>query len=215
MKIFIDTANLDEIQQAVAWGIVDGVTTNPSLIAKETGQKFEAVIKKICQLVPGPVSAEVIGLDVKGMVQEAKKLAKIAPNVVVKIPMTIEGIKAVKILTKQKIKTNVTLVFSPNQALLAAKAGAAFASPFLGRLDDIGHSGVELVRKILKIYQNYGFKTEVIAASIRHPQHVTQVAMLGCHISTIPFPVLEKIYFHPKTDEGLKKFLADWKKTKN
>lgn len=212
MKIFVDTANLEEIKKAALWGVADGVTTNPSLVARETGQKFETIVKKICQIVKGPVSAEVISLETRGMVKEARKLAKIAKNVVIKIPMTCKGMKAVQILSKEKIKTNVTLVFSANQALLAAKAGATFASPFIGRLDDIGQDGVDLVAEILQIYENYGFETEVIAASIRHPKHVYQVALLGCHIATIPFEVLEQMYSHPKTDEGIKKFLEDWKK---
>lgn len=212
MKIFIDSANLDEIKEAVSWGIIDGATTNPSLMAKESGQKFATIAKKICQLVSGPVSLEAMSPDAKGMVQEAKQLVKIAKNVNIKIPMTIEGLKAVKTLTKSNIKTNVTLVFSANQALLAAKAGATFVSPFLGRLDDIGQNGMELVAEILEIYENYGFKTEVIAASIRHPQHAKQAAMLGCQISTIPFAVLKKMYGHSLTNDGINKFIEDWQK---
>jgi len=212
MKIFLDTANLAEIKEAVSWGVIDGVTTNPSLVAKETGQKFETIVKEICRLVKGSVSAEVISLDSVGMVKEARRLAKIAGNVTIKVPMTIEGIKAAKILAKEKIKTNVTLVFSANQALLAAKAGATFVSPFVGRLDDIGHNGMDLVAEILQVYENYGFETEVIAASLRHPKHVKEVALLGCHIATIPFAVLKKMYTHAKTDEGIESFLRDWKK---
>jgi len=212
MKIFVDTANLDEIKQAASWGLTDGVTTNPTLIARESGQKFETIIKKICKIIPGSVSAEVISLDAKGMIKEARTLAKIAKNVTIKIPMTPEGMIATKTLSKQKIETNVTLVFSANQALLAAKAGATYVSPFLGRLDDICHYGVDLVAEILQIYENYNFKTQVIAASIRHPLHVKQVALLGCHIATIPFPVVQKMYKHSKTDEGIKAFLEDWKK---
>ena len=212
MKIFVDTANIDEIRQTASWGVADGVTTNPSLIAKETGEEFTTIIKKICQLVKGPVSAEVVSLEAKGMVKEARKLTKIAKNVIIKIPMTIEGMKAVKVLEKEKIRCNVTLVFSANQALLAAKAGASFVSPFIGRLDDIGHSGMDLTAEILQIYKNYGFETKVIAASIRHSKHVKEAALLGCHIATIPFAVIQKMYFHPKTDEGIKQFLKDWKK---
>jgi len=212
MKIFVDTANLDEIKQAASWGLTDGVTTNPTLIARESGQKFETIIKKICKIIPGSVSAEVISLDAKGMIKEARTLAKIAKNVTIKIPMTPEGMIATKTLSKQKIETNVTLVFSANQALLAAKAGATYVSPFLGRLDDICHYGVDLVAEILQIYENYNFKTQVIAASIRHPLHVKQVALLRCHIATIPFPVVQKMYKHSKTDEGIKAFLEDWKK---
>lgn len=214
MKIFLDTANLDEIKEANSWGIVDGVTTNPSLIAKETGQKFEVIAKKICAMVKGPVSLEVISLDAQGMIKEARILSKIAKNVAVKIPMTIEGLKAVQVLVKENIKTNVTLVFSVNQAFLAAKAGATFVSPFLGRLDDIGHEGMDLIAEIMQIYENYGFETQVIAASLRHPKHVKDSALLGCHIATVPFGVLKKMYEHPKTDEGLESFLKDWEKVK-
>lgn len=214
MKIFVDTANIDEIKEAVALGIADGVTTNPSLIARETGQKFTTIIKQISHLVSGPISAEVVSLKAKGMVEEARPLAKIAKNIVIKIPMIPEGMKAVQILAKEKIKCNVTLVFSANQALLAAKAGAAFVSPFLGRLDDIGQDGLELVSEILQIYNNYNFSTEIIAASIRHPYHVKQVALLGCDIATIPFGVIKKMYNHPLTDKGIAKFLSDWKTVK-
>lgn len=214
MKIFLDTANLDEIREANSWGIVEGVTTNPSLIAKETGQKFDVIAKKICKMVKGPVSLEVVSLDAPGMVREARKLNKLSKNVAVKIPMTVEGMKAVQILSKENIKTNVTLVFSANQAFLAAKAGATFASPFLGRLDDIGHEGMDLIAEIMEIYKNYGFETEVIAASLRHPKHVKDSALLGCHIATVPFGVLKKMYNHPKTDEGLKAFLKDWETVK-
>ncbi|MFC1710958.1 fructose-6-phosphate aldolase [Patescibacteria group bacterium] len=214
MKIFVDTANLEEIEKAVLLGLTEGVTTNPSLIAKETGEKFETIIKKICGLVSGPVSAEVVSLDYKGMVKEARKLKKIAKNVIIKVPMTEEGIKAVSILEKENIKCNVTLVFSVNQALMAAKAGASYVSPFLGRLDDMGQDGIGLIEEILILFENYKYKTEVIAASIRHPDHVKQVALLGCHIATIPFNVIKKLYNHVLTDKGLKAFLNDWKKVK-
>jgi transaldolase len=214
MKIFLDTANLEEVKEASSWGIVEGVTTNPSLIAKETGQKFDVIAKKICRMVKGPVSLEVVSLDASGMTKEAKKLARIAKNVVVKIPMTTEGMKAVYVLAKEKIKTNVTLVFSANQAFLAAKAGATYASPFLGRLDDIGHEGMDLIAEIMQIYETFGFETKVIAASLRHPKHVKDSALLGCHVATVPFGVLKKMYIHPKTDEGLVSFLKDWEKVK-
>lgn len=214
MKIFLDTANLKEIETAVGWGIIDGVTTNPSLMAKEAGLSFTSIAKKICQLVSGPVSLEAVSMVSGGMIKEARDLVKIAKNVVVKIPMTIEGIKAVKVLTKEKIPTNVTLVFSANQALLAAKAGATYVSPFLGRLDDIGQNGMDLIAEILQIFENYGFKTEVIAASIRNTQHVKQAAMLGCQIATIPYAIIEQMYKHSLTDAGIKKFLDDWEKVK-
>ncbi|MGB9796305.1 fructose-6-phosphate aldolase [Fervidobacterium gondwanense] len=209
MKIFLDTANIDEIRQGVEWGIVDGVTTNPTLIAKE-GADFEKRIKEICELVQGPVSAEVISLDWKEMVEEARKLASIDEYVVVKIPMTPDGIRAVKVLSAEGIKTNVTLVFSANQALLAAKAGATFVSPFIGRIDDNGNDGLRLLEEIMQIYTNYGFETEVIAASVRHPMHVVETAMIGVDIATIPFDVLKKMFLHPLTDVGIKRFLQDW-----
>ncbi|MDG6220637.1 MAG: fructose-6-phosphate aldolase, partial [Candidatus Thermoplasmatota archaeon] len=192
MKIFLDTANVEHIREAASWGIVDGVTTNPSLIAKE-GRKFEDVVKEICSIVDGPVSAEVISLDAPGMIGEARELAKIHKNVVIKIPMTPEGLKAAKVLETEGIRTNVTLVFSANQALLAAKAGASFVSPFIGRLDDGGHDGMRLIEEIATIFDNYGFKTEIIVASVRHPVHVVQAAMVGAHISTIPWDVLKKM----------------------
>ncbi|SHH22828.1 fructose-6-phosphate aldolase [Thermosipho atlanticus] len=213
MKIFLDTANIEQIKKGVEWGIVDGVTTNPTLIAKE-GKPFEETIKEICQIVQGPVSAEVISLDWEGMVKEARKLAKIDEHVVVKIPMTPDGIKAVKILSSEGIKTNVTLVFSANQALFAAKAGATYVSPFVGRLDDIANDGVKLLEEILNIYANYGFETEIIAASIRHPMHVLEAALIGVDIATVPFNVLEKMFVHSLTDSGIKKFLEDWEKYK-
>ncbi|PKM82287.1 MAG: fructose-6-phosphate aldolase [Firmicutes bacterium HGW-Firmicutes-13] len=213
MKIFLDTANLEEIRTAASWGVISGVTTNPSLIAKEEGN-FEEIVKEITGLIPGPVSAEVISLKGEEMVEEAKALSQMAPNVVIKIPMTSEGMKAVRELNNQGIKTNVTLVFSLNQALLAAQAGAAFVSPFIGRLDDIGHSGVGLVKEIVDVYNYYGYETEIIAASIRHPLHVIEVAAIGADIATVPFKVVEQMFKHPLTDQGIQKFLEDWEKTK-
>ena len=211
MKFFIDTANIFEIKQAVEMGMVDGVTTNPSLIAKE-GRKFEDILKDICKMVDGPVSAEVISLDVKGMVSEGKKLAKLSDNIVIKVPMTIDGLKAVKQFAAVGIRTNVTLVFSASQALLAAKAGAAFISPFVGRLDDISENGMDLISNIMTILDNYGFASEVIVASIRHPMHVVESALIGADIATIPFKVIEQLAKHPLTDLGMEKFLADWQK---
>jgi len=213
MKIFIDTANIDEIRDMNRIGILDGVTTNPSLIAKEEGVDFEDIIEEITSLVDGPVSAEVISTDTEGMVKEAKDLAKISDNVVIKIPMNKDGLAAVSQLSKLGIKTNVTLVFSPNQALLAARAGATYVSPFIGRLDDIGHDGVEIVKEISQIFTLHGIDTEIIAASIRHPKHVKAAAMVDSDIATIPYGVLEKMFKHPKTDEGIEKFLADWEGT--
>jgi len=211
MKIFIDTANLEQIMEANSWGILDGVTTNPSLVAKE-GCEFEKRVKDICEIVDGPISAEAVSMDSKGMIKEARQLSKIHKNVVVKIPMTAEGLKAVKVLSKEGVKTNVTLVFSPNQALLAAKAGATYVSPFVGRLDDISHNGMDLVRDIVTIYRNYGFKTQVIAASMRHPVHVTEAALAGAHVATVPYDILKKMLKHNLTDEGIQKFLKDWEK---
>jgi transaldolase len=211
MKFFIDTANLDEIKKGVEMGMVDGVTTNPSLIAKEN-KPFEEIIKEICRLVDGPVSAEVVGLEADGMVREARELAKIADNIVVKIPMVVEGMKAVKMLDAEGIKTNVTLVFSAAQALLAAKAGASFVSPFVGRLDDIGVSGMDLISDIVNIYDNYGYQSEIIVASIRSPQHVLDSALIGADIATIPFKVIAQLAKHPLTDKGIEQFLADWEK---
>ena len=213
MKFFIDTANLDEIREAAELGVLDGVTTNPSLVAKEKYDiGFKDLIREICKIVPGPVSAEVVSTDVEGMMNEAHDLAKIASNVVVKIPLLKDGLKAVKRLKSEGIKTNVTLCFSPNQALLAAKAGASFISPFIGRLDDISQEGMELIEQIVTIYKNYAFKTEVLVASVRHPVHVVQAAMLGADIVTMPFKVIDQLIKHPLTDIGLQKFLADWKK---
>lgn len=211
MKLFLDTANTGQIKQAYSWGVIAGVTTNPTLLAKE-GKNPEEVLKEICRIVDGPISAEVISTDSAGMVSEAKKLSKLSKNIVIKIPMTEEGLKAVKVLSAKKIRTNVTLVFSANQALLAANAGASYVSPFIGRLDDIGQEGMELIWEIMEIYKNYGFKTEVIVASVRHPMHVTEAARIGAHIATVPFDVLQKLFKHPLTDAGIKKFLEDWKK---
>ncbi|MFO7964684.1 MAG: fructose-6-phosphate aldolase [Desulfobacterales bacterium] len=213
MKFFIDTANIAEIKEAKDMGMADGVTTNPSLIAKE-GRDFEAVVKEICSLVDGPVSAEVIATDTHGMIREAGELASIADNVVVKIPMSIDGLKAVSALSADGIKTNVTLVFSPLQALMAAKAGASYVSPFVGRLDDISHEGMLLVEQIVEMYSNYAYETEIIVASIRNPLHVLESALMGADIATIPFNVLSKLAAHPLTDKGLQAFLADWEKMK-
>ncbi|OPX34866.1 MAG: fructose-6-phosphate aldolase [Desulfobacteraceae bacterium 4484_190.1] len=211
MKFFIDTANIDEIKKANELGMVDGVTTNPSLVAKE-GREFKGLIKEICDIVDGPVSAEVVSLDAEGMVKEARELANLADNIVVKIPMLEEGLKAVKTLAREEVNTNVTLCFSPIQALMAAKAGAAYISPFVGRLDDISHIGMELVEQIITIYDNYGFETEVIVASVRNPIHVLDAALMGADIATIPFKVIQQLTKHPLTDIGVEKFLADWKK---
>ena len=211
MKFFIDTANIEEIKKAVALGMVDGVTTNPSLIAKEN-RPFEDLLLEICDLVDGPVNGEVISLDAEGMVEEGRKLAAYHANIVVKIPMTTEGLKAVKILSSENIKTNVTLLFSSTQALMAAKAGASYVSPFVGRLDDISQVGMDLVSDIMNIYGNYGYETEVIVASIRNPVHVVEAALIGADISTIPFKVIDQLAKHPLTDIGMEKFLADWEK---
>ncbi|MBP2028009.1 transaldolase [Acetoanaerobium pronyense] len=212
MKIFLDTANVADIKEGASWGIVDGVTTNPSLVAKE-GRDFKEVIKEITEIVDGPVSAEVISLKAEEMIEEAREVAKMHPNVIVKIPMTPDGLKAVSAVSKEGIKTNVTLVFSSNQALLAAKAGATYVSPFLGRLDDIGYEGMNLVREIVDIFDIYGIEAEVIAASIRHPLHVTEAALAGAHVATIPFNVLTQMAKHPLTDIGIDKFLKDWEAT--
>ncbi len=212
MKLFLDTANTDEIREAMAWGVIDGVTTNPTLVARE-GRDFYALLDQICQLVPGPVSAEVIATRAPEMVAEARELAAVAPQVVIKVPITPDGLLTVAELKKLGIKTNVTLVFSFNQALLAAKAGAAYLSPFVGRLDDLGHDGMALVAQICKILSHYGLQSEVIAASIRHPLHVVQSADAGAHIATVPFTVLRSMFKHPLTDLGVERFLADWKKS--
>ena len=213
MKFFIDTANIDEIKKGLALGMVDGVTTNPSLVAKEP-RPFTAILQDICGIVEGPVSAEVISLDADGMVAEARELAKIATNIVIKVPMIEEGLKAVKRLTAEGIKTNVTLIFSVSQALLAAKAGAAYVSPFVGRLDDISINGLDLIADIMTILRNYGFATEVIVASVRSPMHVVEAALLGADIATIPYKVIAQLAKHPLTDIGMQQFLADWEKRK-
>lgn len=209
MKLFIDTANVEEIKKANDMGVICGVTTNPSLIAKE-GRLFEEVVREITQIVDGPISAEVISLDSEGMIKEAVELAKIHRNIIIKIPMTTEGLKAVKVLHKENIKTNVTLIFSAGQALLAARAGATYVSPFVGRLDDVSNNGMELIAEIVDIFDNYEISTEIIAASIRHPMHVTQAARLGCHIATVPYKVLVQMAKHPLTDKGIEQFLKDW-----
>ncbi len=211
MKFFIDTANVEEIKQGLEMGMVDGVTTNPSLVARED-KPFREILKEICKIVEGPVSAEVVSLEVDGMIKEAKELAAISDNIVVKVPMIIEGIKAVKRLTAEGIKTNVTLVFSATQALLAAKAGATFVSPFVGRLDDISFQGMDLVSDIMTIYRNYGYQSEVIVASVRSPLHVMDAALVGADIATIPLKVISQLAKHPLTDSGMKQFLADWEK---
>jgi transaldolase len=212
MKFFIDTANLAEIREGTELGLIDGVTTNPSLIAKESGVDFKQHIAAICELVRGDVSAEVTSLDVEGMLREGREYARIAPNVVVKCPLTGDGLKATRRLTDEGIKVNVTLCFSAAQAILAAKAGAAYISPFLGRLDDIGQNGLALLAEIIEIYSNYEWKTEVLAASIRHPIHVVEAARMGAHVATMPFKVIEQLLKHPLTDKGLEQFLADWQK---
>jgi transaldolase len=209
MKFFLDTANVKEIQEAASLGLLDGVTTNPSLVAKE-GRSFKEMLVEICNIVDGPISAEVVSLEAEAMVKEGKGLAKIHKNIVVKVPLIAEGLKATKRLAAEGIKVNVTLCFSPTQALLAAKAGAWCVSPFIGRLDDISSNGMELIRQILTIYRNYDFKTQVLVASVRHPQHVVEAALAGGHICTMPFSIFQQMVKHPLTDSGLKKFLADW-----
>ncbi len=211
MQFFIDTADVGEIKKALAMGLCDGVTTNPSLVAK-TGRPFEEVLREIVSLVRGPVSAEVTAVDYEGMMREARAYARFADNVVVKVPMIVEGLRAVRDLAADGIRTNVTLCFSATQALLAAKAGATFVSPFVGRLDDVSEDGMALVAQILEIYRNYDFSTQVLVASVRHPMHVVQAARLGADVATIPFAVIEQLARHPLTDIGLKKFLADWEK---
>lgn len=212
MKFFIDTANLDEITEAMELGLIDGVTTNPSLVAKESKIDFKEHLAKICKIVPGDVSAEVNALDAKGMLEEGRELAKIAPNVVVKCPLTLEGLKATRIFREEGTKVNVTLCFSAAQAILAAKAGASYISPFIGRLDDIGQNGMQLISDIVQIYQNYGYETEVLAASIRHPMHIVDAALLGADVATIPFKVIQQLVKHPLTTSGLDAFTSDWKK---
>ncbi|HEO64566.1 MAG TPA: fructose-6-phosphate aldolase [Spirochaetes bacterium] len=213
MKLFIDTANIDEIKEISDLGIIDGVTTNPSLIAKE-GRDFKSVVQEITSIIDGPISAEVISTDAEGMLKEAEDLVQIHPNIVIKLPLIEQGIKATSILSKKGIKTNVTLCFSPMQALLAAKAGATYVSPFIGRLDDISHDGPQLIRDIIEIYENFDYPTEVIAASIRHPIHVLEAAKARSHIATIPLKVIKQLFNHPLTDIGLEKFLKDWKTMK-
>jgi transaldolase len=213
MKFFIDTGDTEEIKTAVSMGLVDGCTTNPSLVAK-TGKKFEDLLKEICSLVEGPVSAEVVSLDAQGMVKEGKELAKIGKNIVIKLPLTEQGLIACKTFSREGIKTNVTLCFSGNQALLAAKAGATFISPFIGRLDDVSFDGMELIKEIRTIYNNYKFKTEILAASIRHPVHVRDCALVGADVATMGLKTMQQLVKHPLTDIGLKQFLADWEKRK-
>jgi len=214
VKFFIDTANIDEIRDAARLGILDGVTTNPSLVAKE-GRKFEAVIAEICEIVDGPVSAEVTALDYDGMMAQAHPLARIHKNVTIKVPLTKDGLRACKALRGEGTKVNVTLCFSPSQALLAAKCGATFISPFVGRLDDVSSDGMELIRQIRAIYDNYGYTTQILAASIRHPMHVVDCALAGADVGTMPYKVMTQLYEHPLTDIGLKKFLEDWEKLKS
>jgi transaldolase len=211
MQFFIDTADVGEIKKALALGLCDGVTTNPSLVAK-TGRPFDEVLKEIVALKPGPISAEVTATDAEGMLREARAYAKYGDQVVIKIPLIVEGLRAVKVLSQEGVKTNVTLCFSAVQALLAAKAGATYVSPFVGRLDDISQDGMQLIADILEIYRNYDFDTKVLVASVRHPVHVLEAARLGAHVATIPFGVIEQLAKHPLTDAGLKKFLADWEK---
>lgn len=214
LRLFLDSANLDEIRSAWELGVISGVTTNPSLIAKE-GRNFREVVQEIAAIVDGPISAEVVSTTADQMIPEGEALAQIHPNIVIKVPMTAEGLKAVREFSRKNIKTNMTLVFSANQALLAALAGATFVSPFLGRLDDIGHDGIDLIGEIVQIYAQHGFATEIIAASIRHPLHVTQAALMGADIATIPYKVLQQMIKHPLTDIGIERFLADWEKVKN
>lgn len=214
MKFFIDTANFEEIKEAHSWGIVDGVTTNPSLVAKEN-ISFHDRLRDITQLVDGSVSAEVIALDVEGMLREGREFAAIAPNITVKLPMTPDGLKACAVLSEEGIKTNVTLIFSANQALLAARAGATYVSPFIGRLDDIGQDGKHLIKTIATIFNTHNITTQIIAASIRNPQHITDVALQGAHIATTPFNVLQQLFNHPLTDKGIEIFLQDWDKRKS
>lgn len=214
MRLFIDSANVEEIREVSEWGVVSGVTTNPSLIAKE-GRNFIQVVKEICEIVDGPISAEVVSLKAQDMLPEAETLAAIHPNVIIKVPMTEEGLKAVKLLSKKGIKTNVTLVFSANQALLAARAGASFVSPFVGRIDDVGQDGIQVVAETVQVFAQHGLDTEIIAASIRHPLHVLDSAKVGSDIATVPYGVLKKMVRHPLTDVGVESFLKDWETVKN
>ncbi len=211
MKFFLDTANIDEIREAAALGLLDGVTTNPSLVAK-TGRKFREVVEEICAAVEGPVSLEVVATEFEPMLAEARELARIAKNVVVKCPLTRDGLKATKALSSEGVRVNVTLCFSPVQALFAAKAGAAYVSPFVGRLDDIGHDGMELIRQVRTIFDNYAFSTEILVASVRHPIHVVEAALAGADVATVPFDVFQKLFQHPLTEIGLQRFLKDWQK---
>lgn len=216
MKIFLDTANIVEIKKAIDYGILDGVTTNPTLIAKEASRgTFNEIVSEILRTVPGPVSLEVTSLDHKGMVDEALELAKLGENVVIKVPVTLEGLRAIKTLRNHGIKTNATLVFTSNQGLLAAKAGASYVSPFVGRLDDISEYGMKIVDDLKTVFKNYNFSTEIIVASVRHPIHVYEASLIGADIVTMPYSVLEKIVMHPKTDEGIQRFLEDWKKVRH
>jgi len=216
MEFFLDTANLDEIRDTASYGILDGVTTNPTLVSKEGEQKgFAELVKEICEIVDGPVSAEVLSTDIERMLQEARPLAKVDERVVVKLPLTEDGIKATKIVSDEGINVNVTLCFSPSQALLAAKAGAAYISPFVGRLDDISESGMQLIRDIVAIFNNYDFKTKVLVASVRHPDHIVHSAKAGAHVASMPYKVFKQLFKHPLTDIGLERFLADWAKVKN
>ncbi|GBC81152.1 Transaldolase [bacterium HR10] len=212
MKFFLDTANLAEIREAVSWGVIEGVTTNPSLIAKEGVADPRAHLRQICELVPGPVSAEVVGTTAPEMIAEARELARLHPNIMVKIPCLVEGLKAIRVLAQEGIAINTTLVFTVPQAMLAAKAGATVVSPFVGRLDDISHSGMELIEQIRQVFDNYGFETRILVASIRHPMHVVQAALIGADIATMPFKVLEQLIKHPLTDLGLERFLKDWER---
>lgn len=211
MKFFIDTANIEEIRQAAEIGVLDGVTTNPTLVAREN-RDFHELLKEICSIVAGPISAEVVSLESDGMVKEAKVLAQIHENITIKLPMTIEGLRACRKLSNDGIKTNMTLIFSPTQAILAAKAGATFVSPFIGRLDDVSTEGMALVEQIVAIYDNYGFETEVLVASVRHPMHVVEAALIGADVITMPFKVIERLVKHPLTDVGIERFLKDWEK---
>ncbi len=214
LQLFLDTANIDEIREALSWGVISGVTTNPSLVAKEK-RDFKVLVKEICDMVPGPVSAEVISLKSDEMISEARALSRIAPNVVVKIPMCVEGLKAVKVLSQEGINTNVTLVFSANQGLLAALAGGTYVSPFVGRLDDVGNEGMDVVEDLVILIENYGLPAKVIAASIRHPMHVIEAARVCAHVATVPFKVLENMTRHPLTDIGIVRFLDDWAKVQD
>jgi transaldolase len=211
MKFFIDTANIDQIREAATLGVLDGVTTNPTLLSKEKGS-FKEILKEICSIVPGPVSAEVVSLEAEGMVEEGRELCKIADNIIIKVPCIREGVKAIGMFAKEGIQTNATLCFSANQGLLVAKAGATYVSPFVGRLDDVGHPGMEIVRDLVTIYNNYSLATQVIVSSVRHAQHVYEAAMLGADVVTIPFKVIEQLIKHPLTDKGIESFLKDWEK---